>query len=98
MRISNKYWLSKRINRASRVIDLKWALTVAAVGALADSVDVVDTGLTVGMLAHEVHCGETQFTLAGIARLFVVEIDRSLFHFGNFAFAGADLGELLVES
>ena len=50
------------------------------------------------MLAHEVNSGQTQFSLAQITRLLIVEINRRLLHLGNLTLAVPDLQQLLVQA
>ena len=78
--------------------DLKQVLVVfVAVWTLANAVDIVDAGLTVGVLAHEVDRGKVQLSLAKIARLLVVKVDGGLLHLGYLALAVADLRHFFVQ-
>ena len=67
-----------------------------AVWTLANTIDIVDTALTVSMLAHEVNSRQIQLALAMITSLLVVEINRCLFHLSNLLLAIANLRNFLV--
>lgn len=67
-----------------------------AVWTLSDPVDVVDTALTVCVLAHEVDCWQTELSLAQVTSFLVVEIDRGLFHLGDLRLTVADFAKLFI--
>ena len=66
------------------------------IGTLSDTVHVFDTAFTVSVLAHEVDSRKIELSFAVVTRLLVIEIDRSLFHLGDFLLAVAYFGDFFV--
>ena len=73
-------------------------LTVAAVWALPDTIDIVDTALAIGVLAHEVNGREGELALAVVTILLVVEVDGRLLHLSDLALAVADFGHFFTHA
>ena len=73
-----------------------YGLTLMTVGTLSDTVYVFDTAFTVSVLAHKVDSWQIELSLTVVTCLLVIEIDRSLFHLGDFLLAVAYFSNFFV--
>lgn len=59
---------------------------------------VVDAAIAVGMFAHEMERGQAKLVSARITRLFVIKVDRLLFHIFDFSLTVANPGDFFIKA